>query len=82
MSFYFYIFVVNTKYILMDRTISSKEHYAQVQFYQQFIKDKQDQIQKLKDALKLSNELLKKSKNTIELIQAKLEVSQQNRITL
>jgi hypothetical protein len=66
----------------MERTISYHEHFVQVQFYQKFIKDKEDEVQKLRKALKLSNELLEKSKNTIELIQAKLEVSQQNRITL
>jgi len=89
MSFYFYIFVVNTKYILMNRTISSNEHYVQIQFYQQFIKDKQDEIQKLKDALKRSTQLLEKCQSSIEechstiaLLKAKLEVSQQNRITL
>lgn len=66
----------------MERTISYQEHFVQVQFYQKFIKDKEEEVQKLREQLKLSNDLLKKSKSNIELLEAKLQVSQQNRITL
>lgn len=66
----------------MDRTISYEEHFIQVGFYQSIIKEKEKEVYKLKDQLKLSNDLLIKSKGIIETVKAKLEVSQQNRITL
>tara|TARA_R100001460_G_scaffold90485_3_gene132143 strand:- start:8293 stop:8472 length:180 start_codon:yes stop_codon:yes gene_type:complete len=59
----------------MNRTISYEEHFVQVQFYQQFIKDKENEVQELRKKLKLEKE-------TNQVLQAKLEVSQQNRITL
>ena len=66
----------------MERTISYEEHYVQVGFYQSIIKQKEKEVNNLKDQLKLSNDLLIKSKGIIETVKAKLEVSQQNRITL
>ena len=66
----------------MNRTISYEEHYVQVGFYQSIIKHKEKEVNDLKDQLKLSNDLLIKSKGIIEMVKAKLEVSQQNRITL
>ena len=66
----------------MKRTISYEEHYVQVGFYQSIIKQKEKEVNKLKDQLKLSNDLLIKSKGIIETVKAKLEVSQQNRITI
>ena len=66
----------------MERTISYEEHYVQVGFYQSIIKQKEKEVNKLKDQLKLSNDLLIKSKGIIETVKAKLEVSQQNRITI
>jgi hypothetical protein len=59
----------------MNRTISYEEHFVQVQFYQQFIKDKENEVQELRKKLKFEKE-------TNQVLQAKLEVSQQNRITL
>ena len=59
----------------MNRTISYEEHFVQVQFYQQFIKDKEHEVQELRKKLKFEKE-------TNQVLQAKLEVSQQNRITL
>lgn len=59
----------------MNRTISHEEHYLQVQFYQKFIKNKEQEIQELKT--KLQNE-----QNLNEVLKAKLEVSQKNNITL
>ena len=59
----------------IDRTISYEQHYVQVGFYQNFIKNKEQEIKDLNkenDFLKQENECLK----------AKLEVSQKNRITL
>ena len=35
----------------MERTISYQEHYVQVGFYQNFIKAKEEEIQKLKKHL-------------------------------
>ena len=66
----------------MNRTISFEEHHIQVCFYQSIIKEKENEVNNLKDQLKLSNDLLIKSKGIIETVKAKLEVSQQNRITL
>jgi|TARA_R110000787_G_scaffold244078_1_gene350040 hypothetical protein len=66
----------------MERTISYQEHYVQVGFYQNFIKAKEEEIQKIKKQLRLSNDLLIKANGFIEVAKAKLEVSQQNRITL
>jgi phage-related tail protein len=66
----------------MERTISYEEHYVQVGFYQSIIKQKEKEVNSLKEQLKLSNDLLIKSKGVIETVKAKLEVSQQNRITL
>ena len=66
----------------MERTISYEEHFVQVGFYQSIIKQKEKEVNKLKDQLKLSNDLLIKSKGIIETVKAKLEVSQQNRITI
>lgn len=59
----------------MNRTISYEEHYVQVQFYQTFIKDKEKEVQELKNKLKNEKELN-------ECLKAKLEVSQKNNITL
>ena len=66
----------------MSRTISYEEHYVQVGFYQTIIKQKEKEVNDLRDQLKLSNDLLIKSKGIIETVKAKLEVSQQNRITI
>jgi len=66
----------------MNRTISYEEHYVQVGFYQTIIKQKEKEVNDLRDQLKLSNDLLIKSKDIIETVKAKLEVSQQNRITI
>jgi hypothetical protein len=59
----------------MNRTISYEEHFVQVQFYQQFIKDKENEVQELRKKLKFE-------KDTNQVLQAKLEVSQKNNITL
>ena len=59
----------------MERTISYQEHYVQVGFYQNFIKAKEEEIQKLKKHL----EFTLQAKDVLE---AKLEVSQQNKLTL
>ena len=59
----------------MERTISYQEHYVQVGFYQNFIKQKEEEIQKLKKHL----EFTLQAKDVLE---AKLEVSQQNKLTL
>ncbi len=59
----------------MNRTISYEEHFVQVQFYQQFIKDKEKEVQDLRNKLKNEQSLN-------ECLKAKLEVSQKNRITL
>ena len=59
----------------MNRTISYEEHFVQVQFYQQFIKDKEKEVQDLRNKLKNEQSLN-------ECFKAKLEVSQKNRITL
>ena len=58
-----------------EKTISYHEHYVQVGFYQNFIKNKEEEIQKLKKHL----EFTLQAKDVLE---AKLEVSQQNRITI
>ena len=59
----------------MERTVSQEEHYVQVGFYQNFIKAKEEEIQKLKKHL----EFTLQAKDVLE---AKLEVSQQNELTL
>lgn len=59
----------------MERTISYQEHYVQVGFYQNFIKAKEEEIQKLKKHLDFTLQAK-------DVLEAKLEVSQQNRITL
>ena len=59
----------------MERTISYQEHYVQVGFYQNFIKAKEEEIQKLKKHL----EFTLQAKDVLE---AKLEVLQQNELTL
>jgi|TARA_R110000782_G_scaffold237521_1_gene324008 hypothetical protein len=59
----------------MERTVSQEEHYVQVGFYQNFIKAKEEEIQKLKKQLQFTLEAK-------DVIEAKLEVSQQNGITL
>lgn len=59
----------------MERTITYHEHYVQVGFYQNFIKQKEEEIQKLKKHLDFT--LQEK-----EVLEAKLEVSQQNELTL
>jgi len=59
----------------MERTISYQEHYVQVGFYQNFIKAKEEEIQKLKKHL----EFTLQAKDVLE---AKLEVSLQNELTL
>ena len=66
----------------MERTISYEEHYVQVGFYQSIIKQKEKEVNELREQLKLSNDLLIKSNGVIETVKAKLEVSQQNRITI
>jgi hypothetical protein len=66
----------------MERTITYEEHYVQVGFYQSIIKQKEKEVNDLRDQLKLSNDLLKKSKGIIETVKAKLEVTQQNRIVI
>ncbi len=66
----------------MGRTISYEEHYVQVGFYQSIIKQKEKEVNELREQLKLSNDLLIKSNGVIETVKAKLEVSQQNRITI
>ena len=38
----------------MERTISYQEHYVQVGFYQNFIKAKEEEIQKLKKHLEFT----------------------------
>ena len=58
-----------------ERTISYHEHYVQVGFYQNFIKDKEKEIKDLKKQLNFSNQ-------ENEMLNAKLEVSQKTRITL
>ena len=58
-----------------ERTISYHEHYVQVGFYQNFIKDKEKEIKDLKKQLNFSNQ-------ENEMLNAKLEVSQKNKITL
>ena len=59
----------------MERTISYQEHYVQVGFYQNFIKQKEEEIQKLKKHLDFTLQAK-------DVLEAKLEVSQQNGITL
>lgn len=58
-----------------ERTISYHEHYVQVGFYQNFIKNKEKEINDLKKELDLSNQ-------TNEVLNAKLEVQSQNLMTL
>ena len=58
-----------------EKTISYHEHYVQVGFYQNFIKSKEEEIKKLKKQL----QFILQAKDVLE---AKLEVSLQNRITL
>ena len=72
-----------------EKTISYHEHYVQVGFYQNLIKSKEEENQKLEKQLEFSNEenkvLKSKLKFTLEeydVLEAKLEVSLQNRITL
>ena len=59
----------------MERTISYQEHYVQVGFYQNFIKQKEEEIQKLKKHLDFTLQAK-------DVLEAKLEKSQKNRITL
>jgi|TARA_B110000881_G_scaffold206230_1_gene209399 hypothetical protein len=59
----------------MERTISYQEHYVQVGFYQNFIKQKEEEIQKLKKHLDFTLQAK-------DVLEAKLEVSQQNELTL
>ena len=59
----------------MERTISYQEHYVQVGFYQNFIKSKEEEIQKLKKQLQFTLEAK-------DVLEAKLEVSLQNEFTL
>ena len=73
----------------MERTISYQEHYVQVGFYQNFIKAKEEEIQKLKKHLEFSNQENKVLKSNLQftlqakdVLEAKLEVSQQNELTL
>jgi len=77
------------KYKTKERTISYHENYVQVGFYQNFIKSKEEEIQKLKKQLDFSiqeNKVLKsKLKFTLEakdVLEAKLEVQSQNLLTL
>ena len=58
-----------------ERTISYHEHYVQVGFYQNFIKNKEEEIQKLQKQLDFTLQAK-------DVLEAKLEVSQQNRIIL
>ena len=59
----------------MERTISYQEHYVQVGFYQNFIKQKEEEIQKLKKHLDFTLQAK-------DVLEAKLEVLQQNELTL
>jgi hypothetical protein len=59
----------------MERSISYQEHYVQVGFYQNFIKSKEEEIQKLKKQLQFTLEAK-------DVLEAKLEVSLQNEFTL
>ena len=59
----------------MERTISYQEHYVQVGFYQNFIKAKEEEIQKLKKHLDFTLQAK-------DVLEAKLEVLQQNELTL
>ena len=59
----------------MERTISYQEHYVQVGFYQNFIKQKEEEIQKLKKHLDFTLQAK-------DVLEAKLEVSQQNELIL
>tara|TARA_R100001244_G_C5144636_1_gene128558 strand:- start:475 stop:663 length:189 start_codon:yes stop_codon:yes gene_type:complete len=54
-----------------DRTISYQEHYVQVGFYQNFIKEKEKEIQNLKKQLQFTLEAK-------DVLEAKLEVEQMN----
>lgn len=54
-----------------DRTISYQEHYVQVGFYQNFIKEKEAEIQYLKKQLQFTLEAK-------DVLEAKLEVEQIN----
>jgi hypothetical protein len=54
-----------------ERTISYQEHYIQVVFYQNFIKDKEKEIQDLKKQLQFTLEAK-------DVLEAKLEVEQMN----
>jgi len=58
-----------------ERTISYHEHYVQVGFYQNFIKSKEKEIQDLKKQLQFTLQAK-------DVLEAKLEVSQQNELTL
>ena len=73
----------------MERTISYQEHYVQVGFYQNFIKGKEKEIQKLKKQLEFSNQENKVLKSNLQftleakdVLEAKLEVQSQNLLTL
>lgn len=59
----------------IDRTVSYEQHYVQVGFYQNFIKNKEQEI---KDLIK-ENDLLKQEN---EVLKAKLEVQSKNLMTL
>lgn len=59
----------------MERTITYHEHYVQVGFYQNFIKQKEEEIQKLKKHLDFTLQAK-------DVLEAKLEVLQQNELTL
>lgn len=58
-----------------ERTISYHEHYVQVGFYQNFIKGKEEEIQKLKKQLQFTLEAK-------DVLEAKLEEQSQNLLTL
>tara|TARA_R110002020_G_scaffold6214_3_gene26005 strand:- start:7050 stop:7232 length:183 start_codon:yes stop_codon:yes gene_type:complete len=57
----------------MDRTVSFQEHYVQVGFYQNIIKNKQKEIKDLNK----KNDLLEQEN---EVLKAKLEVEHSNNL--
>lgn len=57
----------------IDRTVSYEQHYVQVGFYQNFIKNKEQEIKDLNK----ENDLLKQEN---ECLKAKLEVQRNNNL--
>ena len=58
----------------IDRTVSYEQHYVQVGFYQNFIKNKEQEIKDLNK----ENDLLKQEN---ECLKAKLEVQRNNTLS-